>query len=118
MARSQGFSLEDGGTDCLRRLTLPEERRLCKLLMDYPEEVNQATLKLEPHRLPFFLGELAAQFHFYYNHYRIIQEDIELSQARLILSQAVGTVIRNALTLLGVSAPEKMIRNHEETSTL
>jgi len=118
MAQSQGFSLEDWDPACLQRLNLPEERRLCKLLMDYPEEIRQATLKLEPHRLPFFLGELAAQFHYYYNHCRIIQEDRELSQARLILSQAVGTVIRNALTLLGVSAPEKMIRNHEETATL
>jgi arginyl-tRNA synthetase len=117
MARSQGFNPEDLDTGSLQRLALPEERRLCKLLLDYPEEVHQAALKLEPHRLPFYLGELAAQFHFYYNHYRIIQEDRELTQARLILSQAIGTVIRNALTLLGVSAPEKMIRD-DETSTL
>ena len=62
---------------------------------------------MEPHRLPFYLGELAAQFHYYYNHHRIIQEDRELSQARLILSQAIGMVIKNALNLLGVSASAK-----------
>jgi arginyl-tRNA synthetase len=116
MAKSQGFCLEDVDPACLQRLNLPEERRLFKHLMEYPEEVSQAALKLEPHRLPFYLGELAAQFHYYYNHHRIIQEDRELSQARLILSQAIGTVIKNALSLLGVSAPEKMIRTHETTT--
>ena len=89
-------------------MTLPEERRICKHLMEYPEEVGQAAIKLEPHRLPFYLGELAAQFHYYYNQHRILLEDRELSQARLILSQAIGIVIKNALQLLGVSAPEKM----------
>ncbi|MFH0786807.1 MAG: arginine--tRNA ligase, partial [Pseudomonadota bacterium] len=116
MARSQGLSLETEDSTCLRRLGLPEERRLCKHLMEYPEEVRQAALKLEPHRLPFYLGELAAQFHYYYNHHRIILEDRQLTQARLILSQAIGTVIKNALTLLGVSAPEKMVRTNETTT--
>lgn len=116
MARSQGFSLEAEDSTCLRRLGLPEERRLCKHLLEYPEEVRQAALKLEPHRLPFYLGELAAQFHYYYNHHRIILEDRQLTQARLILSQAIGTVIKNALTLLGVSAPEKMVRTNETTT--
>ncbi len=116
MARSQGFSLEAEDLTCLRLLRLPEERRLCKHLMEYPEEVRQAALKLEPHRLPFYLGELAAQFHYYYNHHRIILEDRQLTQARLILSQAIGTVIKNALTLLGVSAPEKMVRTNETTT--
>jgi arginyl-tRNA synthetase len=117
MAQAQGYALKDLDQKALPRLTLPEERKLCKHLMEYPEEVIQAALKLEPHRLPFYLGELAAQFHHYYNHHRIIGEDRELSQARLLLSRAVGTVIKNALTLLGVSAPEKMIRDHE-TQTL
>ena len=113
VAQSQGFIIEDLDTKTLHRLTLPEERSLCKHLTEYPEEIHQAALKLEPHRIPFYLGELAAQFHHYYNHHRIIQEDRELSQARLILSQAIGTVIKNALKLLGVSAPQKMMRDHE-----
>jgi arginyl-tRNA synthetase len=112
-ARSQGFIIEDLEPKTVQRLTLPEERKLCKHLMEYPEEVHQAAAKLEPHRIPFYLGELAAQFHHYYNHHRIIQEDRELSQARLILSLAIGTVIKNALNLLGVSAPQKMMRDHE-----
>jgi arginyl-tRNA synthetase len=117
MAQAQGYSLEELDHNSLSRLTLPEERKLCKHLMEYSEEVAQAALKLEPHRLPFYLGELAALFHHYYNHHRIIGEDRESTQARLLLSRAVGTVIKNALTLLGVSAPEKMVRDHE-TQTL
>ncbi len=108
VARSQGINSEDLDFRTVYRLSLPEERRLLKHLMEYPEEVYQAAMKLEPHRLPFYLAELAAQFHYYYNQHRIIQDDRELSQARLILSKAVGIVIRNALGLLGVSAPQKM----------
>jgi arginyl-tRNA synthetase len=116
-ARAQGFIIENLDYSSIQRLSRPEERRLCKLLTEYPEEVTQAALKLEPHRIPFFLGELAAQFHHYYNHHRILQEDKELSQARLILAQAIGIVISNALNLLGVSAPQKMVRENE-TDTL
>jgi arginyl-tRNA synthetase len=108
VAGSQGIDVEDLDLKTILRLTLPEERRLLKHLMEYPEEVDQAAMKLEPHRLPFYLAELAAQYHYYYNQHRIIQEDRELSQARLILSKAVGIVIKNALSLLGVSAPQKM----------
>jgi arginyl-tRNA synthetase len=108
VAGSQGIDVEDLDLKTIHRLTLPEERRLLKHLMEYPEEVDQAAMKLEPHRLPFYLAELAAQFHYYYNQHRIIQEDREMSQARLILSKAVGIVIKNALSLLGVSAPQKM----------
>ena len=110
VARSQGFEIESLDLTTVHRLNSPEERRLCKHLSEYPEEVNQAAMKLEPHRITFYLGELAAQFHYYYNHHRIIQADRELSDSRLILSLAVGTVIKNALNLLGVSAPEKMVR--------
>jgi arginyl-tRNA synthetase len=113
VARSQGFNIDAPDTHSIHRLTLPEERKLCKHLTEYPEEVHQAGVKLEPHRIPFYLGELAAQFHHYYNHHRIIQEDHELSRARLILSLAISTVIRNALNLLGVSAPQKMMRENE-----
>jgi arginyl-tRNA synthetase len=114
LARSQGMEAEN--KSALPRLELPEERRLCKHLTEYPEEVHLAAMRFEPHRLPFYLGELAAQFHYYYNHHRILGQDLELSQARLILCRAVGTVIKNALHLLGVSAPEKMIR--DETAAL
>jgi arginyl-tRNA synthetase len=92
----------------LHLLVLPEERRLLKALTEYPEVVSQAALALEPHRLTIYLGELAGLFHHYYNHHRIITDETGVSLARLALDKAVGMVIRNALNLLGVEAPEKM----------
>jgi len=54
------------------------------------------------------LNELAAVFHSYYNKHRVVGEDAALSRARLFLVNAVGIVLRNALRILGVTAPEKM----------
>ena len=63
---------------------------------------------LEPHRIPYYLNDLVATFHSYYNQNRIIGDDAELTQARLFLAAATRIVLRNALNLLGVSAPERM----------
>jgi len=108
LARSRGIDPSGLKGGSLSRLTLPEEKRLCKTLAEYPEEVTQAAARLEPHRLPFYLSELAAQFHYYYNQHRFLTEDRDLTEARLMLVQSTGIVINNALTLLGVEAPEKM----------
>jgi arginyl-tRNA synthetase len=90
------------------RLALDEELALAKLLGRYPETVEGAARHLEPHRLVFYLQELAAQFHSYYNRQRILGEDLETSRARLYLANCVRLVLENALRLLGVSAPEQM----------
>lgn len=90
------------------RLSLPEEVSLIKLLTRYPEIVEASAKSLEPHRFTFYLNDLASVFHSYYNKHRVISEDLELSRARLFLVIAVGIVLKNALGLLGVSAPEKM----------
>jgi len=63
---------------------------------------------MEPHRIAFYLMELAAAFHAYYNKHRVLTEDPVLTAGRLVLISAVRKVIRNGLTLLGVSAPETM----------
>ncbi|MEW6594013.1 MAG: arginine--tRNA ligase [Thermodesulfobacteriota bacterium] len=97
--------LEDG---LLTRLTAEEEMALLKTMAALPALVESAALGLEPHRIIFFLQELAAQFHSYYNKHRVISEDIELSRARLWLCEALRIVIRNGLILIGVSAPETM----------
>lgn len=89
-------------------LTLPDELALAKLLARYPEVVVGAALSYEPHRITFYLQELAAKFHSYYNQHRVIVDDAETSEARLYLVNAVKIVLRNALRVLGVSAPEKM----------
>ncbi len=89
-------------------LSLPEEKDLMRFLGTYPEVVEGAAMALEPHRIPFYLQELAARLHAYYFKHRIISEEQDKNLARLFLVGAVRTVIRNALNLLGVSAPEKM----------
>ncbi len=89
-------------------LTEPEELKLLKKLTQFPETVTLAAKMSEPHRITFYLLELASLFHPYYNRHRVISEDAVLSGARLALVLAVRRVIRNGLSLIGVSAPETM----------
>ena len=89
-------------------LTAPEELALLKDLAGYPALVKAAALDLAPHRLIYFLQQLAGRFHSYYNKHRVISDDRDLSRARLWLISAVRIVFRNALVLLGVEAPERM----------
>jgi len=97
----------------LSRLTLPEELAILKRLAVYPEMVLNAALTCEPHRVTTYLQELAAAFHGYFTKYkdteeRVISADRDLSRARLAMVAAVRQVVVNGLTLLGVSAPERM----------
>jgi arginyl-tRNA synthetase len=94
----------------LSALVLPEEQALIKRLLQYPDLVAGAARASEPHRIAYYLTELAGLFHPYYKAYRIITEDRALTLARLALCAAVGQVTRNGLGLLGVSAPESMSR--------
>jgi arginyl-tRNA synthetase len=81
---------------------------LIKAITRFPELVEGAAQSLEPHRLTFYLNELAGIFHSYYNKHKVLSDDEELSRARVFLIQSILTVLRNALMLLGVSAPERM----------
>jgi arginyl-tRNA synthetase len=103
-------SMEVPGSDDvdLGLLTLSEEIQLIKSVIRFPEIVEGAAKALEPHRVTFYLNELAGIFHSYYNKNRVITDDPALSRARLFLVKSVGQVLRNALGILGVSAPEKM----------
>lgn len=92
----------------LRPLSLPEELGLIKRLLRFPDLVTGAARALEPHRVAYYLQELAAVFHPYYNSHRVISEDVPLTRARLALVAGVRQVVKNGLGLLGVSAPEKM----------
>jgi arginyl-tRNA synthetase len=107
-AAERDFAVPRFGEANLNRLTLPEEIALIKLLTRYPEMVEGSARSLEPHRFTFYLSELASVFHSYYNKHRVISDDEELSRARLFLAKSIGIVLKNALTLLGVTAPEKM----------
>jgi arginyl-tRNA synthetase len=84
------------------------ETQLLQRMIDYPQVIETAAEDLAPHLVAFYLKELAADFHSYYNASRFLVEDEKLKLARLALIAAVAQVIKNGLALLGVSAPEKM----------
>jgi arginyl-tRNA synthetase len=92
----------------LNRLVEPEEIQLIRTLDQFPEVVKKGANFREPHRITYFLMNLASAFHSYYNKHRVLADDPALVQARLSLVMAVRRIIRIGLTLLGVSAPEKM----------
>jgi arginyl-tRNA synthetase len=94
--------------DAIATLIQPEEVELMKALARYPETIENSAKLMEPHRVTFFLMNLASLFHAYYNKHRVLTNEPVLSRGRLYLITAVQKVIRNGLTLLGVSAPDKM----------
>lgn len=107
-AKEQGIQVKDSRQIRLDRLTEPEELKLMKRLDAFPKLIEESAHALEPHRLTFYLLELAGILHNYYNKHRIISDDRDLTQARLLLVSSVRTVMANALGILGVSAPERM----------
>ncbi len=90
------------------------EIEIMKKISEWPKCMEISTTKLEPHRITFYLYELATLFHSYWNlgnekkEYRFISENKKLNSSRLILLQALGIVIKNAMTILGVSTPSSM----------
>jgi arginyl-tRNA synthetase len=97
----------DAGVN-LEKLVTEEELKLIKQVAGFQEHVEKSAASLHPHVMFTYLMTLAAAFHSYYNHHKVIMDDKPLSLARLSLVLAVKKVIRNGLTLLGVSAPERM----------
>jgi arginyl-tRNA synthetase len=92
----------------LKHLTGARELSLAGRLEEFPELLETAARELGPHTLAFYLRGLAADFHSYYNAERILVDDEALRAARLALCAAVRQTLANGLSLLGVSAPEKM----------
>jgi arginyl-tRNA synthetase len=84
------------------------ETTLLQKLIDYPQAIETAAQDLAPHQIAFYLKDLAADFHSYYNASRFLVEDEPLKLARLALIAATAQVMRNGLGLLGVSAPQHM----------
>ena len=107
-AAEQGLAIPPWREVDLSPLGAPEEQALIKRLLEYPNVVAGAARALEPHRIAYWLTELAGIFHPYYKTHRVLQDDRRLTLARLALCTAVGQVIANGLGLLGVSAPEMM----------
>jgi arginyl-tRNA synthetase len=100
----------------LERLNLGEELELIRQMVQFNDVLEDSVRELEPHRLVFYLLELAGEFHRYYNRFRVISDDPGLTHARLFLVQNVQKTIRRGLEILGVEAPMKMASRSEEDS--
>ena len=111
--------VEGGGEEAslakanLALLRAPSEAALLLKLAEFPELLAGAAEHLSPHDLTFYLRYLAASFHSYYAAERFLVDDAELTRARLALLVATRQVVRNALSVLGVGAPERMDREIE-----
>ena len=89
-------------------LSLNEEQALMKHLSDFPDMLREAADSLEPHRITFYLIDLAELFHSYYHDNKILIEDTAVKKARLYLVEAIRQILANGLKILGVTAPERM----------
>ena len=107
-AAEKGLSLPSADGFDLEILQESREIALADALWRFPEVVATAARDREPHQIAFYLRELAAAFHTYYNSTRILVEETPLRHARLTLCLTVAQSIANGLRLLGVSAPEQM----------
>ncbi len=103
-----GISVESDPGSGLFLLETEDDIALIKMLIKYPETVQLSAELMAPHRVTFFLMEMASAFHTYYNKKRVLSDDLMLTRARLYLMMAVRQVIANGLNLLGVTAPESM----------
>jgi len=107
-ARAQGVADPDPSSTRFDTLSEPETEALLRALAGFPSLVAGAAKAREPHRIPVYLKELAAKFHAFYHHHRVVTSDVERTNARLLLTRATGAVVKRGLGLLGVSAPERM----------
>jgi len=107
-AEKEGVQVKTSDRVRLSLLTTPEERKLMKHLALLPDQIREAAESLEPHRLTTFLKEISTVFHQFYTQHRVINEDKELTSARLLLIKAVKIAIEDVLDLLGISAPHEM----------
>jgi len=107
-AEETGRAVPEADEADLSLLTDESETDLMRKLAEFPEEIIGAADAREAHRLTRYVNELATVFHSFYTRCRVVTDDAPLTQARLLLCDAARIVIRNALTFMGVSAPERM----------
>ncbi len=105
-AKEVGFAFEDEPQ--VELLTHPAEMALIRELLEFPEAIRRAAQSKEPHRLINYLQDVARAFTRFYDACRIIGEERALATARMHLARATQIVLRNGLTILGISAPERM----------
>jgi arginyl-tRNA synthetase len=113
-ATAESLGVPDEPDAVLEHLVLDEELALVRLMAEFPSLLEDVSRAMEPHRLTYYLAELASLFHKYFNlgtkepDKRIVGAERSVSQARLCLAESVRTVIANGLDLLGIGAPERM----------
>ncbi len=119
-AAEQGVSLKEGEVPDLRHLDLPEELEMVRTLLEYPDEIFRAAQKFEPHRISFYVLEVAKMFQSYYSkaksddRYRVLSGDVDSIKAKLYFCRSIRHVLALGLDLLGISAPSEMRQESRE----
>ncbi|HET6453707.1 MAG TPA: DALR anticodon-binding domain-containing protein, partial [Armatimonadota bacterium] len=108
VAKESGISVPSAGDADLSLLNHDAEIDLIKKLAELPDLIAEAGASYEPHRLTRYAQDLAAVFHKFYTECRVVSEEKALTGARLVLVDSTRTVLANTLSLLGISAPERM----------
>jgi arginyl-tRNA synthetase len=113
-AADEGIGLPDDPDAVVGRLRLDEELSLIRLMAEFPVLLDEISKAMEPHRMTYYLTELASLFHKYFNlgtkepEKRIVGLDKAVSQARLCLAEGVRTVLCSGLDLMGIHSPQRM----------
>jgi arginyl-tRNA synthetase len=89
-------------------LSEPEEQELIKALLDFPELVESAAQTLEPHRIATYLLETARLAHLWYHKHHVLEQEEDVTRARLALARGAQIVLRNGMRILGITSPERM----------
>lgn len=115
-AGEMGYDIPDSSDVDITKLELPEEMKIARYIGSMPKVIAECAGTLEPHKISFYLLELARMFQSYYSQgkkderYRVLQDDRLLRDAKLYLLKNIQIVIQNSLRILGISAPESMER--------
>lgn len=107
-ARAEGITMVEINEIDISCLKEEEELAILRKIADFPEEISIAARTLAPHRIARYVLDLAALFHSFYNHHRVLNDNRALQDARLLLMEITRITIHNALDVLGVTAPEQM----------
>ncbi len=108
--RVGGVDPESVSPDAIRFDVLrePEEQALIKALLDFPELIEAAAESLEPHRVATYLLETARLAHVWYHKHHVLEQEEDVTRARLTLARSAQIVLRNGMTILGITSPERM----------
>ncbi len=107
-AKAKGYNYSEIEETNLSSLKEKEDLDIMKKLSEFSDIIESSALQRAPYKITYYLIELASLFHEYYNKYKIIGEDREITLSRLALAEGCRIVIKNGLNLLGVNSPEKM----------